>query len=205
MRSEPTKLQRPRSIRAHDRVLQSAIALFADNGIDATSIDAIAGHSGVSKATIYKHWTDKNALCLEALDRVHGLDREPPKFDSGNLHQDFIDFLNHKPPEDQAQFRDRLMPHLIAFGARNPEFGQAWRARVMEPGRKQAIALMDRGIALGVFPPDLDKVLGLAILLGPMLYKHLFRHIGPPPNDLAEGVVRVFWRAFAVNPRRKQK
>jgi AcrR family transcriptional regulator len=163
----------------------------------------------VSKATIYKHWTDKNALCLEALDRVHGLDRERPKFDSGDLQQDFVDFLNHKPPDDRSEVRERLMPHLIAYSARNPEFGQAWRARVMEPGRKKAKELMDRGIATGVFPADLDKALGMAMLLGPMLYKHIFRN-EPPAANLAEGVVHAFWRAFAkgsgaVTPKRKRK
>jgi len=198
MTGNQPKLQRPRSRRAHDKVLDSAIALFADNGIDATSIDSIAAHSGVSKATIYKHWSDKNALCLEAMGRIHGLDREAPKFDSGDLKQDFIDLLNHKPSEDQAQLRERLLPHLIAYGARNPEFGFAWRTRVMEPARKQATALLDRGIGQGVFPADLDKVVGLSLLLGPMVYKHIFRSVTPPPANLAEAVVEAFWRAFAV-------
>ena len=62
MTGNHAKLQRPRSSRAHDQVLDSAIELFADRGIDGTSIDSIAAQSGVSKATIYKHWTDKNAL-----------------------------------------------------------------------------------------------------------------------------------------------
>jgi AcrR family transcriptional regulator len=204
LKDNHAKLQRPRSLRAHDQVLDSAIKLFADNGIDGTSIDSIAAHSGVSKATIYKHWADKNALCLEALGRVHGLDREAPKFDSGDLKQDFIDLLNHRPPDDQSQIRDRLLPHLIAYGARNPEFGIAWRTRVMEPARKQAIALMDRGIAQGIFPAELDKVVGLALLLGPMLYKHIFRGPTPAPANLAEGVVHAFWRAFAVTSPKKR-
>jgi hypothetical protein len=46
-------------------------------------------------------------------------------------------------------------------------------------------------------------VLGLAILLGPMMYRHIFRNT-MPPNDLAEGVVHAFWRAFALNPRKKR-
>ena len=50
---------RPRSEQAHVRVLEAAAGLFADQGIDATSMDAIAEASGVSKATIYKHWPDK--------------------------------------------------------------------------------------------------------------------------------------------------
>jgi AcrR family transcriptional regulator len=41
---------RPRSEQAHVRVLEAGAGLFADQGIDATSMDAIAEASGVSKA-----------------------------------------------------------------------------------------------------------------------------------------------------------
>jgi AcrR family transcriptional regulator len=199
--SKKQKLQRPRSKRAHDKVLDAAIELFADRGVEGTSIDSIAARSGVSKATIYKHWPDKDALCLEALGRIHGLDRERPEFDSGDLLQDLIDFLNHKPPEELSELRDRLMPHLIAYAARNQEFGRAWRLRIMEPGRAKAIELMRRGIAEGEFPADLDTSLGLALLIGPMMYKHISRNVTPVPENLAEGVARAFWRAFAISER----
>jgi AcrR family transcriptional regulator len=52
-------MSRGLSARAHSKVLESATELFADRGIDATSVDAIAVASGVSKATIYKHWRTK--------------------------------------------------------------------------------------------------------------------------------------------------
>ncbi len=215
LESKESKLQRPRSRRAHDKVLDSAIELFADRGIDGTSVDSIAALSGVSKATIYKHWADKNALCLEALGRVHGIDRERlnalsrahivnregQRADSGDLLQDIIAFLKHKPPAEYSELRDKLMPHLIAYAARDPEFGKAWRAYVMEPGRAKAIQLMKRGIAEGHFPPDLDITLGLAMLIGPMMYKHIFRDIGSVPDNLAEGVAHAFWRAFAITKR----
>jgi AcrR family transcriptional regulator len=198
---KPDKLQRPRSRQAHEKVLDAAAELFADRGIEGTSIDSIAASSGVSKATIYKHWADKNALCLEVLAQVHGLDREPPKFDSGDLQQDIIDFLNHKPPEELSKLRDRLMPHLIAYASRDREFGMAWRQRVMEPGRAKATELLKRGIAKGIFPSDLDLQLSLALLIGPMAYKHIFRGIATVPDNLGDGVGKAFWRAFAIPVR----
>jgi AcrR family transcriptional regulator len=179
-------------------VLDAAVELFADRGIDGTSIDSIAAASGVSKATIYKHWSDKNALCLEVLSRVHGLDRKPEEFDCGDLLQDMIDFLNRKPPAEYALLRDRLMPHLIAYASRDPEFGKAWKARVMEPGRAKAAELLRRGIARGIFPADLDLTLAMALLIGPMAYKHLFQGITPVPDNLAEAAARAFWRAFSI-------
>ncbi|HJY08747.1 MAG TPA: helix-turn-helix domain-containing protein, partial [Bryobacteraceae bacterium] len=62
-------MARQRSTRAHDQVLDAALKLFSKRGIDSTSMDAIAGASGVSKATIYKHWPNKDALCLEVMAR----------------------------------------------------------------------------------------------------------------------------------------
>jgi AcrR family transcriptional regulator len=195
-------LQRPRSREAHEKVLDAAVQLFADRGIDGASIDSIAAASGVSKATIYKHWADKNALALEVLGRVHGLDRKPEEFDSGDLLQDLKDFLNRKPPEEYARLRDRLMPHLIAYASRDHEFGKAWKSRVMEPGRAKAVELLRRGIAKGVLPGDLDLQLALALLIGPMAYKHMFRDIAPVPENLADSVADAFWRAFATRPHR---
>ena len=62
-------------------MLDAAARLFADHGIDATSMDAIAEASSVSKATIYKHWPDKGALCLEVMSSLHG--PEPFPLDPG--------------------------------------------------------------------------------------------------------------------------
>jgi AcrR family transcriptional regulator len=176
---EKQKLQRPRSRQAHDKVLDAAIELFAERGIEGASVDAIAVLSGVSKATIYKHWKDKQALCLEALGRVHGLDRDPVHFDSGDLLKDITDFLKHKPPQELNAQREKLMPHLIAYAARNPEFGKAWRSHVMQPGKTKAVALMERGKAQGIFRADLDNSIGLALLIGPMMYRHIFHDTAP--------------------------
>ncbi|MGB6961100.1 MAG: helix-turn-helix domain-containing protein, partial [Candidatus Acidiferrum sp.] len=90
-------MSRGLSARAHSRVLESATKLFANRGIDGTSVDAIAAASGVSKATIYKHWADKEALCLEVMQFVHELDGGAPEVDSGDLRADLIAFLKYEP------------------------------------------------------------------------------------------------------------
>ena len=73
-------MARPRSVQAHAKVLNAAVELFSERGIDATSMDAIAETSGVSKATIYKHWPDKDSLVLEVMGYLHGLDEDPAIF-----------------------------------------------------------------------------------------------------------------------------
>lgn len=57
---------RPRSIETTNAILESAYALMAATGLAATTIDAIARHSGVSKMTIYKWWPSREALLIDA-------------------------------------------------------------------------------------------------------------------------------------------
>lgn len=45
-----------------DHVVASAAEMFLRLGYDAVSVDAIAAAGGLSKATIYRHFTDKPAL-----------------------------------------------------------------------------------------------------------------------------------------------
>ena len=84
-------MPRVRSARAHEQVLSAAQELFSERGIDGASMDAIAEASGVSKATIYKHWPDKDALCLEVLYR---LKNQIPIFETDDLRADLTALLN---------------------------------------------------------------------------------------------------------------
>ena len=77
--------------------------------------------SGVSKATIYKHWADKDALLLEVLADIIGLHARPV-FDTGDTRADMVAVLAYRPPEDGGM-RQRILPHLVAYSARNAEFG----------------------------------------------------------------------------------
>jgi AcrR family transcriptional regulator len=138
---------RRRSVQAHEQVLEAAIALFAERGLEATSMDAIADAAGVSKATIYNHWADKDALCLEALAHVHGLDEPEPTFDSGDLQADVVAALNYRPAPHRTEMQQAIMPHFIAHSARNKAFGLAWRTRVMQPVRTRLAILLTRRFA----------------------------------------------------------
>src|SRR5580693_695785 len=189
-------MSRGLSARAHSKVLESATELFAERGIDATSVDAIAAASGVSKATVYKHWADKDALCLDVLMHVHELDEGPPELDSGDLREDLKAFLKYEPSRKKAAIQKRLMPHLIAYSARNEQFGRAWKTRVMERSRDFLRKLLRRGVDRGMLPAVLDEELGVALLLGPMMYRHIFGS-AVDRDWLAEGAVNSFWKAHA--------
>jgi AcrR family transcriptional regulator len=187
---------RPRSIEAHEKVLDAALRLFAERGIEATSMDAIAQTSGVSKATIYNHWSDKESLLLEVMLMVNGLDREPEDIDTGDIQRDLATVLARKPPDRFEATRNRMMPTLIAYSALHPDFGKAWRHRVMEPPRQCLKAILRRGISRGQLPHDLDLEAAMALLLGPMLYAHVFqKEQNASKPDLGPLTAQAFWRA----------
>jgi AcrR family transcriptional regulator len=190
------------SASAHQKVLDATFSLMAERGVDATSMDAIAEASGVSKATIYKHWTDKDALLLEMMAQVNGLHTRP-KFDSGDTRDDIVAVLAYRPSE-RLEMRERIMPHFLAYSARNPIFGNAWRNMAMEPPRRELTRLIRDGIRKGELSPAIDFNVSLAMLLGPIVYWHIFlnpKKSTGSPRGLAEGIVDAFWRAFGVSPR----
>jgi AcrR family transcriptional regulator len=193
-------MARPRSALAHKKVVDAAVQLFSERGIDATSMDAIAGASGVSKATIYKHWPDKDSLCLEVMGYLHGLDEEPPVFDSGDFRADLIAQLQYQPAADRQALRDKMTPHMIAYASRNRMLGAAWRARVVEPARVALANILKRGEKRGTLRRGIDPEIGIALLLGPMIYRHLFtQKLGQKgPKNLEVQVADAFLAAFGT-------
>ncbi len=58
-----------------DQLIQTAVKLFAKNGIHATGVDSIVEHSGVTKKTLYAHFRTKEELVLAVLRYYDGLAR----------------------------------------------------------------------------------------------------------------------------------
>jgi AcrR family transcriptional regulator len=55
------------SERKHDAIARAALTLFASDGYERTSVDAIAAEAGVSKRTVYSHYGDKETLFLSVV------------------------------------------------------------------------------------------------------------------------------------------
>jgi AcrR family transcriptional regulator len=196
-------MPRPRSEKAHQKVLDAAVGLFAKEGIDSTSMDAIAASSGVSKATIYKHWPDKDALALEVLVWLYRLDEDPPINQHQNVREDLIAAMLYRPAEHHSKERERIMPHLIAYSARNIIFGKAWRSKVLSRHSAVLAQVLQSSIERGELRPDLKIDFAVALLFGPMMYRQIFvaqSRDEKPPRDYVEQVVDAFLLAYAKDP-----
>ena len=200
---KPHPMPRPRSEKSHQKVLEAAVHLFSEQGIDATSMDAIAARSGVSKATIYKHWPDKDALAMEVLVWLYRLDEELKPVLHGNVREDLIAALSYRPVEHHPKERERIMPHLIAYSARNQAFGKAWRAKVVVRHTAYLTHVLQAAIERGDIDRNLSMDVAVALLFGPMMYRQMFvagsRDEKAPPAFIAQ-IVDAFIQAFAATP-----
>lgn len=164
-------------------------------------MDAIARQSGVSKATIYNHWPDKDALCLAVMAELHGFDETAEDVDTGDLRQDLLIVASRRPPDEFAVARQRILPHFMAHASKNPPFGKAWRARVLEPPREQYMRIINRAVTRGDLPADLNLDFAIGLLLGPPMYWYIRKQVvpeSPEPGDFnPEWLVNAFMHACA--------
>lgn len=83
---------RPKDLEKRASILQAAKDLFPEHGFDGTSMDAIAAMAGVSKLTVYSHFTDKETLFTEAV-RVKCSEQMPNELFVANLSGSLRDQL----------------------------------------------------------------------------------------------------------------
>jgi AcrR family transcriptional regulator len=62
--------------RKRDVIAGAALVLFARDGYERTSVDAIAAEAGVSKRTVYSHYGEKENLFLLVLRETYDTMRD---------------------------------------------------------------------------------------------------------------------------------
>jgi AcrR family transcriptional regulator len=69
-RIKVSELDRETSLDKADQILQGAMQEFLAHGYAATSMDRVAAAAGVSKATVYSHFQDKEGLFTVLIQRM---------------------------------------------------------------------------------------------------------------------------------------
>ncbi len=183
-------MARTPSSEAHEKVLNAAGDMITKHGVDGFSMDSVARLSGVSKATIYKHWPDKEALCLETAKRLAGV---IPPLNSQNPRENLITFLEHLARRKKVPAWSRIWPRLMSYSINNPEFGRQLRQFLVEPQRLELRRILENAGRRGELIPDLDTDLSLSLLAGPIFHCAMLK--SDVPASFVEHVVDAFWKA----------
>jgi len=76
---------RPRDASADEAILESAVAILREQGVDAVTMSAVVRRSGVARATVYRRWPNREALLVASLRRSMG---PPALVPTGDLDTD---------------------------------------------------------------------------------------------------------------------
>jgi AcrR family transcriptional regulator len=150
-------------------------------------MDSIAVRAGVSKATIYRWWPTKEALALDALHRSWAA-VEPQEPDTGCLQGDLLALLRPWVKRLRARPYGRLIAALITEAQNDPSFEEQYRARFVEPRRRQGREAFARAVARSEIPKDTNVEVWLDMLYGPVYHRLLHRH-APLSDRFAVDVV----------------
>src|SRR5947208_16940009 len=107
----------PRAVRSRQVIIGAAVELLATHGFAGTTIEAIAARSGAAKTTIYRHWSDKRAVLLAAVEAIVPPATAP---DHGNLRADLAAFARDVVRIVGTPPTSALVPALIDSADRDP-------------------------------------------------------------------------------------
>lgn len=146
-------LGRPRSARAHQAILDATIDLFVEQGYQGMSIEGVAARAGVGKTTIYRRWTSKGDLILDAIEELL-FDVHPR--DTGSLRDDLADLLVQLQTVLTSSRFGEVFPRMVPEIAAGSPLGRAWLEQVIEPRFAILRSMLRRGVDRGELPKDVD-------------------------------------------------
>ena len=164
---------RPRSEPARVAILRSTLKLLGQNGFSDLTIEAVAAHANVGKATVYRWWPNKAALITDAFASSTGRKLNFP--DTGSVFTD----MNQQMRQVVKIFRSprgRILSAILAAGQSDRDVIAAFRERFMKPRRQEAYATIRRGIQRGELRANVDLDVLLDSLYGPIYMRFLIRH-----------------------------
>ena len=110
-------------------IFDATLWVLAESGYDRLTMDAVAARAKASKATLYRRWTNKVSLVIEALQHEKG-PNTPPDTGSlrGDLQQVFCGVGGLSDPTSIATFAS-----VLTAISRDADFAEAFRREVIGP------------------------------------------------------------------------
>ncbi len=197
---------RPKDLAKREAILEAAKALFLSLGYANTSMDAVAAAAGVSKLTVYSHFTDKQTLFCSAVMATCQLQLPDLLFEypeGAAVEEVLLTIARGFQALVSSDEAVKLCRLIMAQGSLDPSFGEYF----YEAGPKRVLAGMEallrgaheRGL-LRVDNPRRAAEHFFCLVKGAPDYRLLLGCAGPLEGDEAEAHVRevvgVFLRAF---------
>ncbi|MEU5696482.1 TetR/AcrR family transcriptional regulator [Actinosynnema sp. NPDC020468] len=160
-----------RSEEARRAVLEAADGLLVEKGFTGVTMEGIALRAGVAKQTVYRWWSTKTEVLLDAFLEDSAEELVPP--DHGDLAADLRDYLRRLAhflggSESGAVFRA-----LIAQAQHDPAFAAVFRERHLDAQRARDRLPLERARDRGELPGSVDVAAETERLVAPLYYRVL--------------------------------
>ena len=155
---------RPRRAGLDDEILDTTIDLLGRDGYRDLRVEDIADRVGVAKSTVYRRWPSKPTLVAAAVGRLY-LDQVTVP-DTGDLRSDLVALLDNSY-ELVIAGPGRVFADLIRESGRTPELVDLI-TETMHARRRFYTQVLNRAIARGDIPPEVDTELAIDLLWGPV-------------------------------------
>jgi AcrR family transcriptional regulator len=154
-----------------DALTRTFFEEWARVGYSGLSLDAVARKAGVGKAALYRRWRSKADM---AADLVRQLSAAAISLadagDQGSLEADLYAGLLAVRRILRHPLVRRILPDLYTAIPREPALAAAMRPGEMVR-EKKVKALVDRAIARGELPADIDRRAATDFLIGPLYWR----------------------------------
>lgn len=143
-----------------ERIMETALELFAEKGYLGTSMNDIAKQLGFTKAALYKHYTSKQEILDRIVERMNEMDYERAKqfeMPEGNLTEIVAAYQNTPIEKVRAyskaqflhwteeEFSSRFRKMLTLEQYRDPEMAQLYQ-KYLATGPVDYMAAIFRGL-----------------------------------------------------------
>ncbi|CQR64360.1 TetR/AcrR family transcriptional regulator [Streptomyces leeuwenhoekii] len=177
-----------RSEKSRRAIYEAALALVVELGYPKTTIEGIAARAGVGKQTIYRWWSSKADVLLEAFldlgdqaaraaeEAGYAGEREPYAIaDTGDLAADLKGVLRATVDELLDPKYDRPYRALAAEGLVDEELGRTFVAKLLEPSLQLYVDRLRAAQEAGQVRPEVDPRIALELFVSPLAQRWLQR------------------------------
>lgn len=196
--ADSRKPGRPRSADADRAIIEATLDLLVESGAAAMAIEHVAARAGVSKATIYRRWPNKDALIIDAIATVE----EPnPEIPGTSLRDDLLAILTNVIGRKVGEKSSKLYAWMTAEADRSPEIRMQYKNLVVERRREFGRQVLRDWQAKGELRPDVDIEVALLLVVGPVLaYRMHWFDTGMAPQNVIEQLVDAALEGLQAAP-----
>jgi AcrR family transcriptional regulator len=156
---------------SHRAILAATQQLLVERPYREVTIEGIAARAGVGKQTIYRWWSSKAALVLEAY--LAGADAVPPPTEQATVREDVPALLGWLIAVLAEPTGGRVVAGLVADLQHDAALAEGFHRDVVPARREAMLAALERGRARGEVRADADLELAVDALHGAVFYRLL--------------------------------